>query len=148
MKNVFGFAAAAADTKRPSPVPMSITIPQPVWGNDSVKLFTGQLLDGTAADLFDHIFQPHYERTMLHPVNFPDKISSTNYKFYIVSYTLEFLEDHALSKDQLIIYNVEFSIILRNVGKMAASCPSAFFETFVNFFRNPFVKVHFDQMLC
>src|SRR5436190_12839525 len=52
MKNLFGFARAAADTKRPSPVPMSITIPSPVWGNEVLEFIAGQLLNRTAPDGF------------------------------------------------------------------------------------------------
>lgn len=55
MKYLFGFARAADDTKRPSPVPMSITTPSPVGSDDRLELFSCELSNGAATDLFDHV---------------------------------------------------------------------------------------------
>jgi hypothetical protein len=33
---------------------MSITTPSPVWSDDSFELFSRELLNGAATDLFDH----------------------------------------------------------------------------------------------
>ena len=54
MKNLFGFFRADADTKRPSPVPMSITMPSPVRFDKLLEFTVVELSNGTATNLRDH----------------------------------------------------------------------------------------------
>jgi len=54
MWNLFGLRRADWYTKRPSPVPMSMITPSPVWSNDFVEGSFIELSDCAATNSLDH----------------------------------------------------------------------------------------------